>query len=156
MVKSESPKLCWWNWWIGHCDSWLYHWSEYLPPLVWKDHPSFLTTHFFSETITTSCDANLSYGLGKLDRLRSWRSPQECGAAFSQRTILLDLYNVFPWKSTACWSTKHQFWNFTNYLWNLADIFFQSSVKTMDYGNKLFATIFIHVVFDGVLPYPTP
>lgn len=64
---------------------------------------------------------NLSYCLGKLERLRNWRSWRGYGTGFSQQTVLLDLYNIFPWKSIACRSIRHQFWNFTNFVeprWN--------------------------------------
>lgn len=90
----------------------------YSVPLLWDSH-SF---HRLGEL-------NLSYSIGKLEGLRNWRSWQEYEASFCQQTILLDLCNIFPWNSTACPSTLHQFWNFTNCMWKLDDIFFPRALS---------------------------
>lgn len=107
---------------------WLIMLLAQIPALLAVDYPLFpyysVTLLWESHSFHLLGELNLSYSIGELEGLRNWRSWQEYEASFCQQTILLDLCNIFPWKSTACPSTLHQFWNFTNCMWKLDDIFF--------------------------------
>lgn len=58
--------------WVLVCDSGVYYWSGYLLPLVVEGPSLFPAPRSSSlRPPQTPGDANLSYGLGKLDRLRN-------------------------------------------------------------------------------------